>query len=451
MVVSTHDVVAAVERRRDAITAFLQEMLKRPAPSWPDVQPGTPNAQGLVEDKLRSLGLKVEEWFPDLSELEGHPEFTPYPADYSQRPCVIGELTGTSPELPSLTLCGHADVVGPGRSGAWAHPPHSGELVDGLVHGRGASDARGPLVAYLFALEVFKELVDRPHGTIRFVSVADEEGGGNHALAYVLRGLSGDAVLVGEPTDLQVQPGSRGAVSFTVRVTGKAAHSGMAYMGQNAVVKAARIVEALDALQHRLDREYLHPLWRSAPIAHTFNVAKIEGGRFAGVVPDECTITAVAGCIGGESVEALQGRVREAIAEVAAADPWLEEHPPEISWGPMRFEPSVTEADHPFVHAVGDAVREVTGRWPQVGALPGGSDLRFFINVGKVPGAHFGPGVMHLGHGENEYVAVEDVMTAVKVVCRALLDWTTTPRKLPANTQVGRSTDHSGRSDDQPN
>lgn len=415
---------------------------------WPDLEPGTPNAQGLVEEKLRSLGLKVEAWHPDFSELDSHPEYTAYPADYTQRPCVVGELEGTAPELSSITLCGHADVVGPGRSEAWTHSPHSGELVDGLVHGRGASDARGPLVAYLFAIEVFQELVAGNHGTVRFVSVADEEGGGNHALAYVLRGLSGDAVLVGEPTGLQVQPGSRGAVSFKVRVSGKAAHSGMAYEGQNAVVKAARIVQALDALQYQLDREYLHPLWRSAPIAHTFNIAQIQGGRFAGVVPDECTITAVAGCIGGETVAELQQRVEDTIAEVVATDPWLTEHQPEITWGPMRFEPSVTDADDPFVYAVSDAVREITGNWPQVSALPGGSDLRYFINVGGVPGTHFGPGVMHRGHGENEYVELEDVLTAVKVVSRALLDWTTRPRttSTPAGDPIGAS----GRSDHQP-
>lgn len=448
--VGAHEIAEAVERKRGAITSFLQDLLRCPAPAWPDEQPSAPNAQVLVEDKLRSLGLKVEAWYPDLAELESHPEYTEYPADYSQRPCVIGELSGTADGLPAITLCGHADVVGPGRAEAWTFPPHSGELSGGRVHGRGASDARGPLVAYLFALEVFMELVARPHGTVRFVSVGDEEGGGNHALAYVLRGLSGDAVLVGEPTELQVQPGSRGAISFTVRVSGKAAHSGMAYEGQNAVVKAARIVDALDRLQHQLDREHLHPLWRTAPIAHTFNIAQIEGGRFIGVVPDECTIKAVAGCIGGESVAALQQRVIETIAEVAAADPWLTAHPPEITWGPMRFEPSVTEPDHPFVHTLSDAVRQTTGSWPHIGALPGGSDLRAFINVGGVPGAHFGPGVMHLGHGEDEYVELEDVLTAVKVVCRALLEWTTDPLVAPEENSLTSTSDASGRSTDQP-
>jgi acetylornithine deacetylase len=199
----------------------------------------------------------------------------------------------------------------------------------------------------------------------------------------------------------------------------------MAYMGQNAVVKAAEIVRALDALQHQLDREHQHPLWRSAPVAHTFNVARIEGGRFAGVVPDECTITAVAGCIGGESIHGLKQRVSRMISEVAAADPWLRQHPPKITWGPMCFEPSVTDPDHPFVHTVSDAVKSVTGHAPEVNALPAGSDLRTFINIGSVPGTHFGPGVMHLGHGENEYVRLDDVVTAVKVVTRILLSWTT--------------------------
>ena len=420
---------ALVDSKRESFINLLQELVQCPAPSWPDVASTEANAQDVVAAKLESLSLKALRWIPELGTLRKHPDFKDYPADYAQRPCISAVLPGSDPTCAAVTLHGHADVVGPGDVDKWLHPPFGAVIEKGKLYGRGAADARGSLATFLAALEAVVASGTTLKGDVNFVSVADEEGGGNGTLSYVDAGLGGDVALVGEPTGLALCPGSRGATSFRMRVHGRPAHSGVAYEGENAIVKAAAYVQALHELQFQLDRESRHPLWETLPVAHAFNIATIEGGRFVGVVPDRCDISVIAGCIGGESVSFLKRRVMDTINRVTAKDPWLQEHPPAISWGPVHFEPSAIPGAHAVVLILGEAYQGVTGQPPKVHALPAGSDLRHFINAGATPGLHFGPGSMRLGHGENEWIDVEEVMTAVKVVARFLLQWTSLPRE----------------------
>lgn len=418
-----------VESKRPAVLEFLREAVSCSTPCYPE-EAGFdgPNCQHLVASKLADIWLTPRVWIPDAKAIRGRYPTMGQTLSYESRPNVVAVWTGAG--LPgggkgqSLVLNTHADVFGPGNVDNWTYPPFAGRVEGTRVYGRGTADAKGSLTAYLFALQCLKETGFEPAGDIIFQSVADEEGGGNGTMACILEGHTADAVLVGDPTGLAICPGSRGAVQLRLRVTGKEAHAGLAYEGVNAIAKATLYMNALWQLESELDAQHRHPLWAAFPKAHTMNVEWVHAGGFGGVVPGYCEVLMATGCIGDETIADVKRWVGEAFAKVTADDPWLKEHPPEFVWGPLAFEPSATDPEHPFVRAAVGAARQVLGRDVPVHALSAGSDLRFFHHQAGMPGLHFGPGDLRLSHSVNEFVDLDEVMQAIKVTSRLVAEWT---------------------------
>jgi acetylornithine deacetylase len=318
-------------------------------------------------------------------------------------------------------LNGHVDVVAAGDPALWRHPPFGGEVADGRVFGRGAADAKGPLVGLLFGLACALEVSAGLAGDVTVVSVADEEIAGPGTQAAIAAGPVPDAAIVGEPTGLAVAPASRGAVSFRLEVDGVAAHAGSSFLGVNAIEKAARYVDALVRLQARLDEERPHPLYAGLPVTHAVNVATIHGGVSTGVVPRACALEAVVGCVGEETAAEAKAWVEEAVAATTDADSWLREHPPRLTWL-LEFEPGATRVDHPFVETVAAAGERALGRAPELRPFLGGSDLRHFSATG-IPAVHVGPGDVLDAHGYDESVAADEVVAAAAIVAEAVASW----------------------------
>ncbi len=453
MNIDTAKLNALIDSKRQAVLEFLREAVSCSTPCNPE-ESGFhgPNFQHLVASKLTDMGFVPRVWIPEVKAIRSHYPTMGHTFTYESRPNVVAVWRGTASSGGggnggsgggngagsgvggnadrgagrgrSLVLNTHADVYGPGNVDSWAYPPFAGRVEGGRVHGRGTVDAKGSVTAYLFALQCLREAGFEPAGDITFQSVADEEGGGNGTMACILEGYTGDAVLMGEPTGLAISPGSRGATHLRLRVVGQEAHAGLAYEGVNAIAKTTLYMQALWQLEGELDAKFKHPLWDPFPKAHTMNVEWIHSGGFGGVVPGFSEALMAVGCIGGESIADVRRWVTEAFAKVTEADPWLREHPPELIWGPLAFEPSATDPRHPFVQTAVRAAREVLGRDVPVHALSAGSDMRFFCNQAGLPGLHFGPGDLRLAHSTREFVELDEVMAAIKVLIRLIPDWT---------------------------
>lgn len=114
---------------------------------------------------------------------------------------VASELVGPDPErlnlvatvdgdgtAPSLALCGHLDVVPAADPADWVHPPFSGALVDGFIHGRGAVDMKGQVATRAAALAALVQSGHRPGGTVRLIAQADEEvNSGGVGMSWLVR------------------------------------------------------------------------------------------------------------------------------------------------------------------------------------------------------------------------------------------------------------------------
>lgn len=415
------DVSAWVQAHADEIVDSLQELMRRGGPCSPPAAAGPGNAQDFVAAEVQRLGLEYTRLVPDLDAIRHHRLFRQTDYDYRERPVIIGQARGRGGGR-SLVLNAHADIVGPGDHQRWTHPPFAAVRAGDRIVGRGAADDKGPLTALLFGLVCARAVSGGLAGDVTFMSVADEEVGGMCTLAALAAGYTGDAGLVGEPTGLAIAPASRGASSFRLDITGREAHSGTAFLGVNAIEKAMLYAQAMRQLEADLDRQRPHPLYAALPVTHCFNIGRIEGGSWAGVVPGSCTLEVTAGAVAGESVAQLRSWVLERIEMVTAADPWLREHPPVLTWTQLNFEPGFTPAEHPFVQAALSAGERVLGHKPELLPLLGGSDLRFFTDFG-IPAAHVGCGAMLDGHTYDEAVTVTRLLQCTELVAELILDW----------------------------
>lgn len=410
----------------DDMIEFLRKLVSCKLPSSDETKGD--NAQVLVEELLTELGFKVERNEP--IEIDEDDKL-----NYASRYSVVGILKGDGGGK-SIAINSHSDVVGVGDRDKWTHDPRGCDIVDGKIYGRGVVDARGCLVAYLFALKALINSGASFKGDIIFQSVGDEEILGKGSEKLVRDGYTADAVLVGEPTNLDFCPATRGAGQFIIDVDGKTTHSGVAYEGENAILKSVPIIEALLDMQYRLDKNHMHVLWEDYPIAHVVNIALINGGESPSKVPSKCVVSGLAGCIAGETLRDVYNWVEDTVKEVSEKDSWLKENPPKLTWADMmQFEPSVSKLDQDFLDLGGECQMEVLGYKSKPRAFTAVSDLRYFVRDGEGIGANFGPGSINQAHAFDECLDVEELINAVKIIARFVYHWTNADKS--ANNSIG--------------
>src|SRR5690606_21579479 len=149
----------------------------------------------------------------------------------ANRANVMAVLKGTG-EKPALVFNGHLDVVPVGDT-PWTYDPFGAVNVGGRLYGRGTSVMKGGLVAMVMAVEALKKAGATLKGDLIISGVADEETGALGAKAWVQAGgLQGvGAIVIGEPTNLEVYIAEKGAFWLEITTYGKTAHGSMPDLG----------------------------------------------------------------------------------------------------------------------------------------------------------------------------------------------------------------------------
>ena len=191
----------------------------------------------MLRDVVGGAGIEVETYEP-----------TP------GRASVIARIEGSDPGAPSLMLMGHTDVV-PANEGRWRRDPFGGELVDGEVWGRGATDMLNLTSSMAIAMRRLADTGFRPRGTVTYLAVADEEAFGAHGAAWLLEHerdavradyviTEGGGNVMATPTGPKVLAAAaeKGALWALLRITGAPSHASMPLRTDNALVTAAEIV-----------------------------------------------------------------------------------------------------------------------------------------------------------------------------------------------------------------
>jgi acetylornithine deacetylase len=219
-----------------------------------------------------------------------------YLKDYGIRSTRIPSADGTKADLfasigPSgqggVGLSGHSDCV-PVEGQRWASDPFVLTLRDGRLYGRGTCDMKGFLACVLASVPLFQSraLTEPIHIIVSY----DEEVGCTGVRPLIAR-LGNDlprprAIIVGEPTSMQVIDAHKRIDAYLTRVTGREAHSSMPELGVNAIAAAAELICELERLGADIAARQNDP--RFEPPYSTVSVGTIKGGTATNIVPKHC-------------------------------------------------------------------------------------------------------------------------------------------------------------------
>ncbi|UOE57602.1 M20 family metallopeptidase [Bacillus sp. CMF12] len=197
------------------------------------------------------------------------------------------EVTLPGKSGKQLFLCGHMDTVSPG-TGEWVYSPFSGEIANGRIYGRGASDMKSGLAAMFLALEELYLSNILPPADVTFLATAGEEVDSCGARVFLNEndGRKIDALVIAEPTNEKIVIGHKGALWLEITAYGKTSHGSMPEQGINAVDHMLKIIRVLDEMKNEWKTEK-KPLGQSS-----LAVTMIEGGVQTNVIPDKCSIRA---------------------------------------------------------------------------------------------------------------------------------------------------------------
>jgi len=317
-----------------------------------------------------------------------------------RRPNVIATLRPRAQPRHRLLLAPHLDTVGVDDAKQFAP-----EIRSGRLHGRGSCDTKGSIAAMLGALlRLAKQRQRRPAETeIVLTAVVDEENhqAGSRALAQ--SGLKADLAIVGEPTGLEVVTAHKGNLWLQIQTRGKAAHGCRPELGRNAIRSMAKVVEALEGPYAKGLKRRRHPL-----LGHpTINVGTIAGGRQPNIVPDQCVISVDRRTLPGESDRAVRHELRTLLKSCDSQAKLM----------PLRTVPCPaleTPRNLPWVRKL----MRITGQ-----RRPRGVDYfcdAAILAAGGIPSVVFGPGDIAQAHTRGEWIAVNQLEQATKLLAEFL-------------------------------
>jgi len=406
-----------VQKEREAATALLQEWVRHPSVSGAEY-----SIQESIAKRLDSMGLNVDLWVMGGDELIKHPYFVSPRQQFEGSPNVVGVWKGTGGGR-SIILNGHVDVVPAGDEAQWEQSPFSGEVLDGKLYGRGATDMKGGNLSSLLAIQVLQALGVKLKGDVIFQSVVEEESGGAGTLSTILRGYKADAALIPEPTNMKIFPKQQGSMWFRLLVKGRSAHGGTRYEGVSAIEKSLLVVQAIGQLEKVRNERMTDPLYAKLPIPIPINIGVIEGGKWPSSVADLVKLEGRMGVAPGERMEDAKAEMQAALSALAQIDPWFAEHPVELEWYGARWVPGAVEEDHPLMEILHNHFVAITGERAVVEASPWGTDGGLLTALADTPAIVVGPGVTQVAHYPNEYIELDDVFRCAEIFALTLIEW----------------------------
>ena len=307
------------------------------------------------------------------------------------RPNVIGGFV-SGENKPKILFGPHLDTVG---VGGMVIDPFGGEIKDGRVWGRGASDTKGPMAAMLWAIkslgrELATLLVD-----VYFVGFMSEESSQHGSRHFGAHHRDFDFALVGEPTSMKVVHKHKGCLWADVTTSGTAAHGATPHLGVNAIVKMAGIVNALQTefpslLTNRGGEDEILG-------SSTINLGMIQGGTRSNIVADSCTLRV--------DIRVTPQLHEQGGAVTVLRDFILDLDPTARVEVASEAMPLNTPGENKYVQQLLASGSSLTG-------APWFCDAAYLAAEG-IPSIAIGPGSIAQAHTKDEWISIQDLEEGV--------------------------------------
>jgi acetylornithine deacetylase len=410
---------------RSGLRRLLQELVRIDTVAIPPNGNETPAQLALLRF-LRSHGINSE-----LYEVE--PILEPInrsalrKRNFAGRKNLFAWIEGRG-KGKSLLLNGHMDTVPPGRS-KWSAKPWSGNYHRGRVHGLGAFDMKGGLVANTAVICALKDAGIRLGGDLFFESVIDEEwGGGGGTLAARRRGPTADGCVIPEGTQLDIYRATRGG--FIVDLIIDAGDPSKYFSPAEVVSPAAHLGRLLGWVENwaRIRRDVrTGGAYAGIPDPTPVQVLAVEANTFDPEVPlsvpTRAKLRVYFQFLPDEEIDALIRKIIESLRIFCNDDPFFADHP--IQFVPLLDQPLKGQElplNHPLVECVAKNAEKVLGRASVVTAAPFPCDAGLIQQEFGIPTLLFGPAGAG-AHNPDEYVEFESVIQTAEVILGTVLDW----------------------------
>jgi succinyl-diaminopimelate desuccinylase len=336
-----------------------------------------------------------------------------------------------------LIYCGHTDVVPAGDRSKWDFDPFSGEVKDGWLLGRGASDMKAGLGGIIFVFALLKKLGINLPGKLTLAIVPDEETGGEYGVPWLLEKeiIKGDGCLIAEPSSpLNPTIGQKGSYWFELEVFGEPGHGSLSPLaGSNAIIDALAAIERIRKLwdieitipeevqplieaSKRYMREVEKDREKYLPVLErvTVNIGTIQGGTKSNVIPESCKVQVDCRLPFGVTQDEISTFLKKEFEDLGIRY--------EIKPFGFRSHANYTPADDPVCKAIVDNISFVTGKESYGVQQWASSDARHFRDY-HIPVLQYGPAYLPSIHGYNEKVHVDDIIRCAKVYIAAVVDF----------------------------
>ncbi|MCH8565268.1 ArgE/DapE family deacylase [Nesterenkonia sp. LB17] len=411
-------ILDAVDEQFDSQLAMTAELVGSPS-----LREGEEAAQDLMEKHLRNLGLEIDRWSINSSELRDHAGYGKSTVDYSSMTNVVGTYHPKEYLGKSLILNGHIDVVPEGPEDQWSRSPWDAVTHDGWLYGRGAGDMKAGLIANLFAFDAIQRSGLELTAPVHLQSVVEEECTGNGSLAALLRGYKADAVIISEPEEDALVRANVGVLWFTVRVTGNPAHPREMASGFNAIDAAYQVIAALRSLEAQWNAEKSqHAYFEDLDHPINFNIGGITGGDWPSSVPAWCELRVRVATYPGTRAEDALHEVTTCVQAAAQSSSGREAFAVKVTPDGFFAEGYVLEPG-----SEAEALLETTHRAAFSQELvrfttPGYLDARVFVNYGSMPTLVYGP-VSENIHGFDERVSIDSLRKCTGSIALFIASW----------------------------
>jgi acetylornithine deacetylase len=358
----------------------------------PTLAPGSPG-EG---ECARALASVLDDWGFSVEVTDSPPG----------RSNVIARI-GPS-DAPTLMLNGHLDVVG---VEGMVHEPFSADVRDNRIYGRGSADMKGGLAAMCVAA-----LAAAGSGAKRQIlvtAVADEEYESLGMRALLDSGVRAEAAIITEPTRLAICPAHRGFAWIDVALRGRAAHGSRYDIGVDAITHAGLLLAELDRMEQTRGSGPLHPLLGRGSL----HASTIHGGVGFSTYPERCDLAIERRMLPGEPIEKALREIADACERVKRERPDFDAR---VTLSTAQL-PSDVPPDAPIVSRLRGAL-ERENVSVRIEGLSAWTDAAL-LNEAGIPTICFGPGDIGLAHAAEEFVPIEEIGVATRVLTRVVREW----------------------------
>ena len=330
-------------------------------------------------------------------------EFAPH------RMSLVAKIGACTDQKPSICFTGHVDVVPLGARN-WKYEPFAGVVEDGKLYGRGSSDMKSGVAAFVVAAMQMAASAKQGAGVSMIITAGEETGceGAFHLAANqeILEFLGpAGCFIVAEPTANEPLLGHKGAYWLKASTDGVTAHGSMPERGDNAFYKLAKAALTLE--QFSFDTP-VHELMGQG----TLNVGTAKSGININSVPDAAEMTLDIRTVAGQSHHHIYGCLCKALGPSVRLDTIID------------IEGVFTPASDPWMATVFDFCEKINGVRPiekTVSYFTDASALK--PAIGNPPTVILGPGQPEMAHQTDEFCYVDKITDATQLFSELILDW----------------------------